>query len=151
MTLRDGFTLRIALIGDLFLFVIALMMFSILPIFGDTSTNPVMLEELISCLLGVPALALLFGRLFIRPAIPWNEWAYLYVAGYSVLVGATFFTFAAEIATPQVRAILIVIFSSHIVGAVGAHFIEGSNKPLKHALREVETGAERAGAGDSSS
>lgn len=139
MELRDGFTLRVALIGDLFLFVIALMMFSILPVFGDLALNPVTPIEVISFLLGVPALVLLAGRMLVRPYIRGNRWAYLYTCFYAILVGSFFITFAVDIASPPVRATLLVVLFSHIVGSFGAHVIEGSDRPLT-ALLEKENG-----------
>lgn len=135
MELRHGFGLRIALIGDLFVYTIALMLFAALPIFGDVATNPLTKEEIVIALFGVPALVGLAGRLIKSPHIPLNEWTYLYLGGYAIVMLSVFFTVGNTDQTQwPSRVIVIVWFLSGIVGSFGAHILDGSKEPLARRL-----------------
>lgn len=128
--LRADPALRLAILGDLFLFMIGTMLFSVLPIFGDISENPVEAVEIGLFLLGVPGLVLLFGRLFERPFIYGNEWGYLYCGIYITIVAGVYFLLASNLAEWTVNTILLVMFASGMAGGYGSHIIDGGRKPL---------------------
>ena len=134
MELRHGFGLRIALIGDLFVYTIALMLFATLPLFGDIDTNPLTKEEVGIALFGIPALVGLAGRLLKYPNIPLNEWTYLYLGGYAIVMLAIFFTVGNDQAEWPSRVLVVVWFFSGVVGSFGAHILDGSKEPLARRL-----------------
>lgn len=145
LQLRAGAIMRTALIADLFMFVIGLMLFSILPVFGDLQSNKVEVFEVVFFILGVPALVGLFGRFFCKPRIPFNEWAYLYTAAYVALISLLFYSVVApnpNYSVPtNVNIILFFIFVGQFLGAGGAHIIDGSKEPVADSIaRKFEYG-----------
>lgn len=134
MRLRPQFALRIALVGDLLFFHLAMILFVVLPIFGDISTNPFTLLEAILGGIGIFLGVGLFGRLFSKPHIPFNEWAYLAVGCYALLSLAIFWgVIVPDPSLPTggtVVAVVTVIYVSGIFGAGAAHIVDGTSNPI---------------------
>lgn len=137
LAVRRGFCMRLVLVGDLFLFLIFLVLFVTLPLFpskedGLIATNGLTREEIVIALFAIIPMTALFGRFFSKPRIPYNEWAYLLSAGYTLLVLAGFLTFGLRSVDVRPPALTLVVFFSlvGIFGAAGAHVVDGGGKPV---------------------
>lgn len=133
---RQGFYLRIALIADLWVYLLILVLFVFLPLFpveigrgldGNVIT-PV--EWVVGTLALVPAY-LLTGRLFIHPWLWGNQWAYITTAAYGLFVLAAFLGLGTQQVLVERPVMIIVIAMTlvGVVGAAGAHVCDGGNQP----------------------
>lgn len=133
---RPGFYLRVALIADLWVYLLVLVLFVYLPLFpvevGERlEGNEVTLVEWVLVSLATVPAYLLAGRLFVHPALRFNEWAYLVTAGYGLLVLAGFLSFGVRqvIVETPVQAVVIAMTFVGVSGAAGAHVCDGGRQP----------------------
>lgn len=136
MILRPGFALRVALIADLWVYLIVLVMFVYLPLFpvevgerleGNEVTG---VEWTLVALSVIPAYALL-GRLIERPRLWGNEWAYIITAAYGLTVLVAFLAFGVQqvIVERPVQAVVVMMTMVGVVGAGSAHVCDGGIQP----------------------
>lgn len=136
MELRGGFYLRLALIADLWIYLITLILFVLLPIFPVAlgqrlDGNEITGVEWFIASLGLIPLYTLLGRLFRKPHVPLNEWAYLITSFYGLFVLIAFLTVGIESVIVEYTVRIIIIFVSliGIAGATGAHILDGGKGP----------------------
>lgn len=137
MRFRPGLGLRVALVADLWVYLIGIVLFVLLPIFpvevGERLTGNVIepVEWALALLALVPAYGLA-GRLIEKPHLWGNEWAYIATAFYGLIVLAAFLSVgrASVIVEPSVAGLVAVWFAGGAVGAAGAHIFDGSGSPL---------------------
>lgn len=146
MTFRSGLGLRLALIADLWVYLIFVVLFVLIPIFPTLNGGPNNLtppEILVAILSIIPAYGLA-GRLLERPHLWGNEWAYLSTSGYGLLVLAVFLTVGRSQVNvePDVIPIVVASFFTGIIGAAGAHVFDGGSRPnqpiMERWLRDHE-------------
>lgn len=137
MRLRQGFYLRLALVADLGVYLLMIMVFVLLPLYRVRATmdfegNELTPIEVVLAILGIIPIILLGGRLFVRPKIRFNEWAYLVTGFYGLLVLAAFLTIGLSHVYVHPNQIIFVItaFFIGIIGAAGAHVFDGGREPL---------------------
>lgn len=142
ITFRRGFYLRVALIADLWFYLVALVLLEILDLFPLAQDNTILASGpvLVAIFALVPAV-LLFGRLVEKPKIPLNEWAYLVTAGYGLLILFGFYIvgYQSLAVTTNINVVVTAFVSVGVVGAIGAHLLDGGSNPIGPAVeRRVE-------------
>jgi hypothetical protein len=137
VSFRPGFYLRLALVADLWVYLLFIVSFVLLPLFptergAGLSDNPLTPIEIIFAFSALIPAYFLAGRLIVKPHFPGNESAYLVTALYGLIVLATFLTVGRQtvlVEPPQVW-VTIVAFLGGVVGAGGAHVFDGGKNPL---------------------
>ena len=69
-----------------------------------------------------------------QPPLPGNQYAYLFLAFYTALVGATFFSTGGRQVEWTVQVLIASIMFGGLLGAGGAHILDGGSKPNARAL-----------------
>jgi hypothetical protein len=131
---RAGFSIRLALIADLWAYLLFISLLVGLPVFPSLDSeglaNVVAGQDLTLLLLAAPAAVLLLGRLVVKPYIPFSEWAYVATAAYGLLVLSSWNTWAVnqvEI-SPMLQLVISAAILIGIVGASGGHILDGGSR-----------------------
>lgn len=134
MRLRQGFYLRLALIADLWIYIITLVLFVLLPFFpieigARLDGNEITDFEFFLAATSIIPFTTLFGRLVEKPNIPLNRWAYLITAFYGLFVLVGFLTVGVQsvIVEDTVKVIVVSVSFIGIAGAAGAHILDGGD------------------------
>lgn len=137
---RRGFYLRVALIADLWVYLVSLTLLVTLDIFdpGIENSDLVSFPKWVALFGMVPAF-LLFGRLVEKPKVPKNEWAYLITAFYGVVLMAAIVAsvLSGQIVVYSGRLLLVSSFVMvGVAGSIGAHILDGGENPIGPRMDE---------------
>ena len=130
---RRGFYLRVALIADLWVYLLAVVLLEVLNLFPSREVPTLLVSGpwMIALIAIIPAI-LLFGRLVDKPRVPLNEWAYLATAAYGLFI--LFGFYLAIFRAIDVDTNRIVVISAFVligvVGSLGAHILDGGKNPI---------------------
>jgi hypothetical protein len=130
---REYAMLRLALVADLFVYVLGLALFAYYRMFhhvGEQYENKALGIAL--TLASIPVVIGLAGRLFEKPRLPHNQWAYMACFLYGLLSMMAFNFITPRVAplnNTEFGLIANVWMLSGVVGAFFGHVMDGGNGP----------------------
>lgn len=140
---RPGTLLRAALAGDLILVSIGIAAFALLPLFpsenpGGSVITPGEWAIAIFAMIGAYGL---IGRVFTKPRVPMNEWAYL-VTLFNTFLTFLIFVSLTETVSGEAKVVVSLFLWSGIVGSFAAHLVDGGPNPPKIIRRAVDAASD---------